>query len=304
MQFNKLIRNIAIVATSALAAAQNVSAATEWRVLGPAFSKHLGHRGAVVDQAASRNCEPEQYGSAQYVTSTTQTAYWGGGQSLHKVDAQTYQVFYPNPNAGGGTNVALVKMGPDNSLVQPGQFRIKYVGANAWSFQASEGQRCTLQPASYRPWVQANGGVGLSRVERSDDGLVALSYFANYVVDSYGHPSLLAGISKTVQIASYNRLQIEAGYLAGAWSRTLIAGEDDSQARRATIPFAMPIVNLTDPVSGFGITVGVIPKATIANMGSGVTTWMVQTSMRASESDSVSFSTEPKAIKVIYKKTF
>ena len=157
-------------------------------------------------------------------------------------------------------------------------------------------------------WHQWNPALGVERTVRNVDGVTGV--FAGYAQDSYDRPSFMAGVTKRWTLASLGRLRLDAGAMAGLWLRaemhydsvsanqssaTVYSGATTpSQSQNGyqvggwsytthvverVEPIVVPALTIEDVPSGFGLRIAFAPAFKVfGQVANAVPTLMVQTS--------------------------
>lgn len=181
----KAIFSIALAAACATnAMASEAEMTTEWRVLGPAFSKHFSKDGAAVTKPA---------------TETQECRDWANQQPAQSVVSPT--PLSPRPG--------LTFVGQDAN----GNYVYRSTPVPTLPRECTT----TVNPAE-RGWHGNNPAAGIEYTRRFRDHSDKL--YGQLVRDSYGKPGLMLGAARQWPLFTAQRLTVDAGLSAGIWSRT------------------------------------------------------------------------------------
>lgn len=269
---------IAAAATITAFSAARANDAVEWRVLGPAWSKHIGTEYATY----------KDVGSPTKVPGSDCSLYPGSG-----IPDMTNAL----ANAGLPTTSCKGRTAPTpTSRIASRQWRcgkateISSV-AGMYGMRATD---CYLVEARRKPvWHGMNPAFGLSRTVRSPDN-TSDTVFAGFARDSYGSPSLMAGLTHQWNITEVGTLRADAGVTAGLWWRTEIRFDNTAAAWsngtsdwtyeqhlvRRVVPVVLPMLSVTEATTGLGFNLAYAPRVTIGGREVNTTAaWMLQTTL-------------------------
>lgn len=292
-----------IAGATALFAGLAQASDAEIRVLGPAWSHHFSHRGALVEigDVASWECNAR--------TKTTLSWGWdpGGGETL----PGSFTI-----KAGAGVSESIVSAiegkGALEGLPRPEILSLQVAGdkltANARSpgplgsyTQGAAMVECDGQRSRRARWRQANPAIGLEYTWRHSG--YADRSFATIVRDSYGQMSLMAGGARLWPLAAPGTVLIEGGVAAGLWWRSDLKTETTTDMR--VVPFVLPSLSLTERTTGLGLNLALMPRSRIlGRQVTSTTVAMLQLTYLVSGRHRVSMTDSAGATQVTYSTNF
>ena len=280
----RIIHAVLLAAVATIGVGQAHAAdSVDWTALGPAWSKHQGTMAAMM----------RDVGSPTYVA--------GSDCSV----AATSQVPPASALKSAGLPTVLCSASPDASLRSTRSVAYHFAcgsrTAVSWGVIApddswSEAQygaasNCHLVAEHRVPfWHQMNPAFGLERTVRRDDTSDAM--FVGFARDSYGSPTLMAGITHAWRVFEAGTLRADAGVTGGLWWRTEMRYVDTTKAFvdgtsnwyyeqrlvRRLEPVALPALSIVESHSGLGLNVTYAPKLRLGHYCLNETsTWMFQT---------------------------
>lgn len=160
----------------------------EWRVLGPAFSKHMSKSGALITHRASNyDCRIGSWmPPGQTVSDLEKLGLPSQVCSLSSTEMQSEH------DAG--------------RLDWKCDFFVKEIGIASCKFTKTE---------DVPTWSQNNPALGLQYSRRY--GTHTDQVFGTFVKDSYGTGSFMAGAGRLWPVASISTFSVDAGIIGGAW---------------------------------------------------------------------------------------
>lgn len=250
-----------IASAVALAAGFAHASDAEIRVLGPAWSHHFSHRGALVEvgDIASWECSA--------LTNTTPSWVWNPGEGTKLPDPFTVQA---GSGATGAISAALEGKGELAGLPRPEIVSLEVAGDRLTAIakapalpgtdmHGSAMVECDGQRTRRARWHQANPAIGLEYTWRRAG--YADRAFATIVRDSYGQMSLMAGGARLWPLAAPGTVLIEGGLAAGLWWRSDLKTETTTDMR--VVPFVLPSLSVTERSTGLGVNLALMPRARI-----------------------------------------
>ena len=278
-----------IAFASVVGASAHADDVTDWSILGPAWSKHMGTMAAVMHgvgsptYVAGSDCSISSTGTKLALAPPAAALKSSGLPSmmcsaspdanLHSTREEVYHY-----ECGPNTKVSWTISAPDDSWTQPG----RALAAN-----------CHLVAAHYAArWDQVNPAFGIVRSVQHDDARDAL--FIGYARDSYGSPTLMAGVAHAWKVLEAGSIRADAGVTGGLWWRTemryvnteaaFAAGTSDrfygQYLVRRLEPVVLPALSMVESKTGLGLNVMYAPKLRIGSIvGNDTSTWMFQTTL-------------------------
>ncbi|MDO8729463.1 MAG: hypothetical protein Q7K26_06340 [bacterium] len=227
-KLTQLVAGISLILAASSAFSQEYT--EEWRVLGPAFSKHMSKSGALITHRASNyDC---RIGSWMPPGQTASDLEKLGIPS--QVCSLTSHDMQSEHDAG--------------RLDWKCDFFVKEIGIASCKFTKIE---------DVPTWSQNNPALGLQYSRRY--GTHTDQVFGTFVKDSYGTSSFMAGAGRLWPVASISTFSVDAGIIGGAWYRSVLNIEKNTLSNRL-VPYVLPALSITESRTGLGINVAFAPK--------------------------------------------